>query len=100
MPIILAQDPLPEQFTLPAETIASIIATLEWLERQPAWFDLRDMQWDQIEAWFKERFAETPEWQTLTEEQKDWSWGFVVVDGGLFAASNDADDLSFPIVSA
>lgn len=100
MPITLAQDPLPSQFTLPAETIASVIATLEWIEAIPEWFELRDMQWDQIHAWFGDRFAETPEWQTLTEEQKDWDWSFVVVDGGLFAASNDADDQSFPVVSA
>lgn len=100
MPITLAQDPLPDQFMLPAETIASVIATLEWLEKQPEWFELRDIQYDQIDHWLLDQLKTAPEWQTLTEEQKDWSWGFVVVDGGLFAAANNADDDSFPIVSA
>lgn len=100
MPITLAQDPLPEQFTLQAETIASVIATLEWLEKQPEWFELHDIQYDQMDHWLLDQLKTAPEWETLTEEQRGWSWDFVVVDGALFAAPADTDDLSFPIVSA
>lgn len=98
MPIELAQDPLPEQFTLPAEVVSSVIAVLEWLNRQPEWFDLRDAQQEQIDNWLQNRLELAPEWRALSEEQTEWLWSFDLKDGGLVVVADEVDGRDFPVV--
>lgn len=90
MPIVLADDPLPTQFTLPPTTIAEVIAVLEWQSKIPDWFEMRDFQYHMIHRWYLTRMKESPEFRELNEYQLNQSPTLVMDDGGLFVLFEDS----------